>query len=96
MPQAYIEREDGTKIGPHLPLGILHTEEYTGCREALMKDIAAEQAANPCLRGYSSQYQREPELIPCAVEIDWFAGPDRENGDSPDFPNVEYHCDVSA
>jgi hypothetical protein len=59
------------------PLGAIHTDEFDDCRAALMAAVAAEHATKWCLRGYRDEFQRVPELITCPVEIDWFAGPDR-------------------
>jgi hypothetical protein len=81
-----------------VPLGIIHTDAYDDCREPLMDLISAEwRVCRLTLWGYRNNRPKSaPILDPHDLEIDWIAGPDRENG-NPAYPELDgYHCDVGA
>jgi hypothetical protein len=94
--------ESSAKTPPvWIPLGIVHNDDYY-CREALMRRVQAEfREGRLELRGYHKDERwRESEPIPypycLELELDWVAGPSREDGDNPRFPGLKYHCDVSV
>jgi hypothetical protein len=84
-----------------IPLGIVHNDDYY-CREALMRRVKAEiREGRLELRGYHKDKRwRASDPIPypycLELELNWVAGPSREDGDNPRFPGRKYHCDVSA
>jgi hypothetical protein len=86
-----------------VPLGIIHTDHYDDCREPLMRCVETEwRVGKLTLWGYPRGKHRcgsKPiPPYPCTLELelDWVAGPGRDDNGNPRFPELEYYCDVSA
>jgi len=86
-----------------VPLGIIHSDAYDDCREPLMRRVEMElRVGRLTLWGYPRGKHRcgskpiPPYPYTLELELDWVAGPGREDGGNPRFPGVEYHCDVGA
>jgi hypothetical protein len=81
-----------------VPLGTVRSDTY---RELLMQRVEAEwRAARLLLWGYHGDDRRQCKPIPypysLELQLDWVAGPGREDCANPRFPELKYSCHVSA
>jgi hypothetical protein len=80
-----------------VPLGIVHNDDRRGELMPLIQmELDAGRLASWAHKSGSKSNKKKRLPTNIAIDLDWFGGEGRELNSNPDYPDLQYYCDVTA